>query len=264
MTPEALLEKAMAAIQVDVRSSDLRIVGGEPVPAGKFMTTCCIGTLGEWFCTGILVHERVIVTAAHCGGDVTSAFFGGPNIPTLGGTETPLPVRKAVVHPQYDRRALVRNDISVVILEEPSAQPPTPIATAAEIAAAEDVELVGFGYSDPVRPVGFGTKRQVNVPMAAVRKESEDLSLLEGTFGFSSNHEFVAGRKLLGRDSCNGDSGGPAFIRTGDAYKVAGVTSRATKEFTSAALCGNGGIYVRLDIYRGWIAETAAQFGITL
>lgn len=262
---EQQFDEVMRLLEVDTTSSDLvRIVGGNEVPAGQFLSTCCLGAFGEFFCTGILVHPRVVITAAHCEADLTRAFFGGPDIPPLGGTGTTMAILKTIVHPQYNDRAFVRNDISVVILEEDCTVTPTPIATQAELAAATDTELVGFGFSDPARPIGFGTKRQVNVPIAAVQRNGSNMRRLESRLGFSSAHEYVAGRKLLGRDSCNGDSGGPSFIDVGGELKVAGVTSRATKEATRTRPCGNGGIYVRLDVYLPWIRSVARQFEITI
>lgn len=237
-----------------------RIVGGEDVEPGEYPATCCLGSFDRYFCTGVLVHPRVIVTAAHCGSNIVFAFFGDV-IPSKGGEGKNIRVKSAVVHPNYDPKKTVRNDISVLILSEDGPAKPVRIATTAEIAAMTDVQLVGFGYNDPMKPLGFGQKRKVVVPVGAVRrKASEDLKALEQTFGFSSNHEFVAGRKLLGRDSCNGDSGGPAYITT-SGLRVVGVTSRATKE--AAVNCGDGGIYVRLDTYLDFIKKTAQGAGIT-
>ena len=35
---------------------------------------------------------------------------------------------------------------------------------------------------------------------------------------FQKNVVSVAGRKALGRDSCNGDSGGPAYVKIGSGF----------------------------------------------
>ena len=258
---ERLLRPSGSADRAAVANDLLRIVGGVEVADNEFMQTCCVGSFERFFCTGVLVHPRVVVTAAHCTSDIAFAFFG-KTIPTLGGEGKTVRVRSAVVHPQYDPRSADRNDINVLILARDAEAAPVKIAAAEELAAAEQVQLVGFGFNDPVRPLGFGVKRRVSVPIAAVRKTpQENLSALESRFGFSSNHEFVAGRKLLGRDSCNGDSGGPAFIIS-DGLRVAGVTSRATRQAQSN--CGDGGIYVRLDTYLPFIKDTAAKFGIQM
>jgi endonuclease G len=70
----------------------------------------------------------------------------------------------------------------------------------------------------------------------------------------------VAGRKGLGKDTCNGDSGGPAYLRQAGGYVVAGLTSRATR--SAAVNCGDGGIYVRPSAFRDWINGVLAEAGL--
>jgi secreted trypsin-like serine protease len=63
--------------------------------------------------------------------------------------------------------------------------------------------------------------------------------------------EFAAGAPFLDRDSCNGDSGGPAYVQVDGEWHLAGATSRATA--SSLRPCGDGGIYTRIDAYEEWI-----------
>ena len=84
--------------------------------------------------------------------------------------------------------------------------------------------------------------------------------MLQDELGFHAEYEFVAGRKALGRDSCNGDSGGPAYLQAGNDFVVAGLTSRATR--AAVVNCGDGGIYVRPDQFIGWINGKLADAGL--
>jgi endonuclease G len=73
-------------------------------------------------------------------------------------------------------------------------------------------------------------------------------------YGCDRGLEMVAGKSLLAKDSCSGDSGGPFYVSDGSGeWLLAGATSRATKSAMST--CGDGGVYVRLDKYREWIEE---------
>jgi endonuclease G len=56
-----------------------------------------------------------------------------------------------------------------------------------------------------------------------------------------------------GRDTCKGDSGGPLYVAKGKQWLLAGVTSRGTDLATT--MCGDGGIYTRVDKYRTWISS---------
>lgn len=242
----------------DVRDLE-RIVGGSDVVPGGFLSCVCIGTAARWQCTGAVVAPRVVLTAAHCGTAISRIMVGGNVVQPLDGAGRIVSVRKVVVHPSYRSG---ENDITVLILAEDAEVPPVKIATEEQLRAATNVQLVGFGFNDPSRQVGFGTKRQVVVPMAPVMGLAGDpgLQALEQLLGFHAAYEFVAGRKGLGLDTCNGDSGGPAYILGPQNFLLAGLTSRATRQANLP--CGDGGIYVRPDRFRDWIAGVLSEAGL--
>lgn len=273
--PAAMKENIRAFAQTVVEQSDVarglkppaalrdlaRIVGGQEVGRGGFPHCVCVGEPGQWMCTGALVAPRVVLTAAHCGGDIDRIAIGNLVSPNLGADTTVVPVQHVAVHPRYRPYPFSENDISILILASPALVPPIAMASDEAVESASAVELVGFGYNDPERPVGFGVKRQVRIDLPLIlRKEGEDLSPLEQLLGFHADYEFVAGRKGLGRDSCNGDSGGPAYISIGNQVRLAGLTSRATRE--AVANCGDAGIYVRPTFFRSWIDGVVSSSGL--
>jgi len=233
----------------------LRIVGGSQTQAGEYPDCCLVGRRysdgeHEWFCTGVLVHPRVVLTAGHCQ-DPDSAInvvaLNALNYKSLRNAEVRR-VRRVAVNPGYPRKA--GNDITVLILRNTADVKPIPIASTADIAAAQKTMLVGFGNDNILSSKGFGIQRKVEVDITHVRRTAQDnLDDAEANLGFESDSEFVAGGD--GHDSCNGDSGGPAYILVGGVRKVAGLTSRATEGVTSP--CGEGGIYTRLDTQREFI-----------
>lgn len=239
-----------------------RIVGGEEVSPGGFPHCVCIGTPDQWMCTGVLVAPRVVLTAAHCGGAIDRIAIGTQVTPGLSPDTRTVAVQRVAIHPGYRRHPVSENDITVLILAAPAMAAPARLAREADILASANVHLVGFGHNDPQQPRGFGRKRQVSIDLPPIIRGGQygDTARLESLLGFHGEYEFVAGRKALGRDSCNGDSGGPAYIRVGGDYRVAGLTSRATRE--AVRNCGDGGIYVRPDHFRAWIDEIVAAGGL--
>jgi endonuclease G len=163
-----------------------------------------------------------------------------------------------VPHPQYRLTGL--HDISVMVLRRAAAVAPVGIASETETSAAAETTLVGFGNDDVLSTRGFGIKREVRVPITHIQRDSVDLDDAEQELGFESDLEFVAGG--MGFDSCNGDSGGPAYIEVGGRRLVAGLTSRATE--TARTPCGEGGIYTRVDRNMDFVRDVAASIGVTL
>lgn len=239
-----------------------RIVGGKPTAPGEFPECCLIGresTIGtvSWFCTGVLVHPRVVLSAAHC---VKSPVI--PNVVALNAinfdrlddAET-VPVRRAVVHPSYVQTDPL-NDIAVLVLRRGADTPPVPMATTEELRDARRTTLVGFGNDNVFSTRGFGIQRRVTVDIA--RHTGAALEKAEQQFEFESDLEFLAGG--AGFDSCNGDSGGPAYIDVDDGRRVAGLTSRGIPDTVNP--CGEGGLYTRVDVHRDFIGDVMRATGV--
>jgi endonuclease G len=244
-----------------VANAIARIVGGVPVPAGGFPECVLVGRRRfngsiSWFCTGVLVHPRIVLTAAHCMDPSQPANVVALNAidqDDLSQAEL-IGVRRMVRHPRYPSTGL--HDIAVMILRRRSTIAPVRLATAAEVDSAQQTTLVGFGNDDVLSTRGFGIKRQVTVAITDPRPASDPDA--EEVLGFEGDLEFVAGG--AGFDSCNGDSGGPAYVDVAGERVVAGLTSRGTQ--TARNPCGDGGIYTRVDVHANFIRRVAANSNI--
>ena len=214
-------------------SAKTAIVGGELTT--DFPDCVAVGSQTKWCCSGTLVSPNVVVTAAHCIGACSERVYFGTDVrfPEDGRI---VAVKSAVKHPAY--RTV--NDIAVLILAEP-VQDVEPRAMITHPPTTTAVRLAGFGNTDNQGRKGYGRRRRVDVPLASS----------DPRYGADPALEFVAGAPMLDRDSCSGDSGGPAYVAAGDTWLLAGATSRATNN--SLRPCGDGGIYSRVDVHAEWI-----------
>jgi secreted trypsin-like serine protease len=216
-----------------------RIIGG--IPTSDYPDCVAVGTDDGWCCTGTLVAPNVVVTAGHCvKGGCASRIFVGDDVETPD-EGTVVAIKDAVSHPEYRPPGSATHDLAVLILEDDVDVTPRAIASAKVLGRATSVRLAGYGNTDVFSSGGYGQRRMVDVPLASV----------DARYGADPTSEFVAGAPFLDRDSCNGDSGGPAMVQYRRKWYLAGATSRATA--STVRPCGDGGIYTRVDVFEEWL-----------
>jgi secreted trypsin-like serine protease len=213
------------------------IMGGEET--SDFPDCCAVGDSSGFFCTGTLIAPTVVVTARHCTG-ATRVFFG-TDVDNPGAGEM-ISVSRRFSHPDAD--------IQVLVLEGPPAGvQPRHVAQGPEV-GGDTCILVGFGNTESTGSFGYGKKRKVeNIPIVSLECSGTNEAQ---KFGCRKRTEMVAGQRGLQKDSCTGDSGGPLYIKHNGSMFLLGATSRGVR---SENVCGDGGIYIRVDQFLDWIKE---------
>jgi secreted trypsin-like serine protease len=255
--PGILDDERYAANLERMMGSGPKIWGGRRVAPGGYPQVVAVTGNGQ-LCSGIVIAPRVVLTAAHC-------HCQGITERVLLGEDSSHPSKSITVRKSRPMlscgQSLDQGDVALLFLSEDAPVPPQPLAEAALVNDGFAVRLVGFGRTrnDLIEPPGL--KRYVDVPIASARcagqVKSGTSSVSDAAFyKCRAGTELVAGAPQLGRDSCEGDSGGPAFVKAADGVEyLAAITSRAVTR-PMLRPCGDGGIYTRVDgEIRDWITK---------
>jgi hypothetical protein len=211
-------------------------------------------------CSGVLIDETMVVTAAHCfcRGDEPQLIIFGASMNLTDAKAFKVDAARSKVKAACE--AYADGDVAVVGLSDKTQVSPIKIAGPAVIAAAKSVRIVGFGLTEKGTS---GTKLMVDVPIASHTCEgTSDRGTDASVYGCYPDAEMVASTPLTSRDSCFGDSGGGAFVQATDGdWQLAAVVSRGIQG-TSARPCGDGGIYARVDgtKVRDWLRSNGVHF----
>jgi secreted trypsin-like serine protease len=234
--------------EVSRRSSNARIIGGTAVRGSEFGDCVAVGNDDLWGCTGTLIAPNAVLTAAHCE-MLHTRIFVGSDVTKRGRI---FKVRKHFRHAKFDSE--FRNDVMILILDKKvTGVKPRAMASKALIDKAKVGRVVGFGSTRLDGTGSLGSKLQTDVPLVSLACRGRvDRDTDSEAYGCHRNREMVAGKPLLLHDTCKGDSGGPLFIEDAKGrWLLAGTTSRGTDLATT--MCGDGGLYVRVDAYQKWI-----------
>ncbi|MFN7146911.1 MAG: S1 family peptidase [Myxococcota bacterium] len=191
-------------------------------------------------CTGSVVADEWVLTAAHCVTDTTGELtelwvFVGADVDHL---EQQQAAEAWYPHPNYDGTGYY--DVAMVKLARPFRDVPLMAVNKDDLRARDvgaDYRLVGYGQTSDRSGSGDSKKRYADVPLY-------DYDSLLGIFWDTAD----------GQNACHGDSGGPALeLREDGGYEIAGIIDFAYG--TSGDCEGNGVATARVDNYLSFIED---------
>jgi hypothetical protein len=209
---------------------------------------------GTNICTGTLIADDLVLTAAHCLEDESDLSWYEVGF----GSDYYYPddtreVIETQMHPDYNGNHLLGSDIGIIRLDSgaPSGIKTFPVLPKAlEIEPADEgsqVTVLGFGsdeYGD------LGTKRVGTTKIDTVCEESGGCLVMIGYPGWAANQTFCFGQEPSG--TCMGDSGGPAFVERDGIKYIAGVHSYVGDEDCTSYTCSTS-VAAYLDFLGNYI-----------
>lgn len=225
------------------------IVGGVAVEANDPLARSTValylvdGNGRAAICTGSLINQSTVVTAAHCvQGVKQAAVVFARDVRRLDRIPKNRirPVVGATANPNYhpDDGMFYWNDIAVIRFQGgiPSGYEPATVMEkrASEIAVQPGAKVVIAGYGITAAEAdNSGQLRKTTMFVRMVTKNQSEVGLVNA-----------------GHSACQGDSGGPAFVQVNGRYLLWGVTSRGDKYCSLS-------IYTKIQAY---LKNTSASY----
>lgn len=263
------------------------IMNGQNVLASDPITASIVGVyntkLNE-ICTGSLIAPNIVLTAAHCAPSKAAdvkIIFATDIDDTMNSRELDVIQENVLTatdykvnpkwNPNNETVQVDTGDIAVIKFKgniPAGYKPATFLADKTALKIGNLVTVAGFGVNF-VDMKEINPKKYKNLDDAInggevtceddnkgnhlkcykIERDGDGvLRTTEAPISFIYETEVSLNEKKSG--TCNGDSGGPAYIKKDGAFYLFGVTSRGSN------MCDETGVYTNALVYKSWIDET--------
>lgn len=263
------------------------IINGTDVKSGDLIASSIVGVFNaneNFICTGSLIAPNIVMTAAHCAPKRAShvkIIFSNDIDYTMSSLEPDiiqefvLPATDFKVGPTWDEEdetiEMNTGDIALIKFKgqlPAGFKPASMLSDESTLKKGSMVTVAGFGVSE-VSKKQIDPRKYHNLEVAieegeVICEEKDNgkrgscfkveasgdgiLRMTEAAISSIHETEIILDERKAG--TCNGDSGGPAYVRINEELFLFGVTSRGS------AFCDEVGIYTNALYYKSWIAET--------
>ncbi|XP_056373760.1 ovochymase-1 isoform X2 [Hyla sarda] len=239
---------SMAEVVLDEKGTP-RVVGGQA--AAPMSWPWIVNLQDEWgqnLCGATIIHEKWLLTAAHCSFVIGSdrVFLGNIDRTPSNGTEAI--VIKSYVHELY-KDDVAPPDYDICLLELRS---PVPLGDSVAVMCLPHEEEEFDRDSCLVAGWGATAARSIRHPKL-LQQAKIPLTSKEDCMSYwgpdVSERNVCAG--AAGASSCLGDSGGPLICRSHNKYKLVGVVSWGSDTCDPRAPA----VYSSVSKYRAWIEQ---------
>ena len=193
---------------------------------------------GESLCTGTLVSENTVLTAAHCVEHDPQhlKIIFGLNV-KKAKEKNQRNADKYIQHPNWSKHMPAgEGDLALIHFQGITPKEYIPVILAPsnfKLKKGQVIIMAGYGVTDGEAQSGAGQLRQTNSNVIDQQTQTE--------FVINGDKSSV----------CFGDSGGPAFIKTGNKMIQWGVASSVMNRE-----CNSASIHTALMKYNSWIQTT--------
>jgi hypothetical protein len=251
--PQMIQRPALALAFALLTHPACAIVGGGGAPAENIARAIVtiIGSRGS-FCSGSLVAQDLVLTAAHC-------VLPGADYKVILPGETPprlLDVRRMAAHPQFNVQAILAHRASAdvallqLIAPLPASKAPAPLGSPViPIAPGSRLTIAGVGVVRRGEGKSGGAIRAADLAVTG-KPGSLQIRLADP----------LTNNLREGLGACTGDSGAPAFEMQTAGPVIVGVVSWSTGANNTDGCGGLTGV-TPLTLYRDWILRTARAWG---